>query len=92
MMEIEEKNVLSMISLSIFTVIDLFMLSIFFIGTDVKFNPNPTCFLECKSLTTKDYIDLTWTTFAEFPGNKIQGFYFKYCVIKIVFFNNCGKS
>ncbi|XP_059155982.1 synaptic vesicle 2-related protein-like [Physella acuta] len=37
-------------------------------GTDVKFNPNPTCFLECKSLTTKDYIDLTWTTFAEFPG------------------------
>ncbi|KAI8783265.1 synaptic vesicle 2-related protein [Biomphalaria glabrata] len=37
-------------------------------GTDVKFNPNPSCYLECKSLTTKDYIDLTWTTFAEFPG------------------------
>ncbi|BFZ04649.1 hypothetical protein BsWGS_07688 [Bradybaena similaris] len=37
-------------------------------GTDVKFNPNPSCFLECKTLTTKDYKDLTWTTFAEFPG------------------------
>ncbi|KAL5016875.1 hypothetical protein ScPMuIL_006464 [Solemya velum] len=29
---------------------------------------NESCFLECKSLTTSDYIDLTWTTFAEFPG------------------------
>ncbi|KAK3774018.1 hypothetical protein RRG08_030100 [Elysia crispata] len=37
-------------------------------GTDVKYNPNPSCFLECKTLTTKDYTDLTWTTFAEFPG------------------------
>lgn len=26
------------------------------------------CYAECKGLTTSDYIDLTWTTFAEFPG------------------------
>ncbi|XP_076108218.1 synaptic vesicle 2-related protein-like [Mytilus galloprovincialis] len=26
------------------------------------------CYVECKGLTTSDYIDLTWTTFAEFPG------------------------
>ncbi|KAK3603262.1 hypothetical protein CHS0354_007593 [Potamilus streckersoni] len=26
------------------------------------------CFLKCKSLTTDDYVDLTWTTLAEFPG------------------------
>ncbi|XP_055958029.1 synaptic vesicle 2-related protein isoform X1 [Patella vulgata] len=37
-------------------------------GTDVKRNPEPKCFLECKTLTTDDYRDLTWTTFAEFPG------------------------
>ncbi|KAI8783267.1 synaptic vesicle 2-related protein [Biomphalaria glabrata] len=43
-------------------------------GSEVKFNPNPTCFLECKSLTKKDYIDLTWTTFAEFPGLFITAF------------------
>lgn len=33
---------------------------------------NESCFLECKSLTTSDYIDLTWTTFAEFPGELIN--------------------
>ncbi|KAH9489330.1 hypothetical protein Btru_051657 [Bulinus truncatus] len=43
-------------------------------GSVVKFNPNPTCFLECKTLTTEDYIDLTWTTFAEFPGLFITAF------------------
>jgi len=26
------------------------------------------CYVECKGLTTSDYVDLTWTTFAEFPG------------------------
>lgn len=26
------------------------------------------CFVECKGLTSADYVDLTWTTFAEFPG------------------------
>ncbi|XP_069135340.1 synaptic vesicle 2-related protein-like [Argopecten irradians] len=26
------------------------------------------CFLKCNGLNTGDYIDLTWTTFAEFPG------------------------
>ncbi|XP_013392843.1 synaptic vesicle 2-related protein isoform X2 [Lingula anatina] len=28
----------------------------------------PSCSLECKVLTTKDYVDLLWTTLAEFPG------------------------
>uniref|UniRef100_A0A8C6TJM1 SV2 related protein b n=1 Tax=Neogobius melanostomus TaxID=47308 RepID=A0A8C6TJM1_9GOBI len=28
----------------------------------------PTCRLGCKDLTTKDYVDLLWTTLAEFPG------------------------
>ena len=28
----------------------------------------PPCRLECKQLTTKDYVDLLWTTLAEFPG------------------------
>ncbi|KAJ8312585.1 hypothetical protein KUTeg_009958 [Tegillarca granosa] len=27
-----------------------------------------SCFITCKGLTTSDYVDLTWTTFAEFPG------------------------
>lgn len=31
-------------------------------------NANPTCPLECKMLSTKDYVDLLWTTCAEFPG------------------------
>jgi len=28
----------------------------------------PRCRLDCKSLSTKDYTDLLWTTVAEFPG------------------------
>ncbi|XP_061658048.1 synaptic vesicle 2-related protein isoform X2 [Syngnathoides biaculeatus] len=28
----------------------------------------PACSLECKLLTSEDYRDLLWTTFAEFPG------------------------
>jgi len=28
----------------------------------------PACFLQCKTLTHKDYTDLLWTTIAEFPG------------------------
>jgi hypothetical protein len=28
------------------------------------------CFVQCKGLTTADYVDLTWTTFAEFPGDE----------------------
>lgn len=31
-------------------------------------NANPVCSLECKMLSTKDYVDLLWTTCAEFPG------------------------
>lgn len=27
-----------------------------------------TCAANCKELTTADYIDLLWTTLAEFPG------------------------
>ncbi|XP_013395159.1 synaptic vesicle 2-related protein [Lingula anatina] len=29
------------------------------------------CFLDCKMLSTKDYLDLLWTTVAEFPGQII---------------------
>jgi len=28
----------------------------------------PTCRLDCKSLSTKDYTDMLWTAVAEFPG------------------------
>ena len=28
------------------------------------------CRIQCTSLDTKDYIDLLWTTLAEFPGKK----------------------
>ncbi|XP_046340133.2 synaptic vesicle 2-related protein-like [Haliotis rufescens] len=44
-------------------------------GTDVMYNPNPACFLECKTLTTADYRDLVWTTFAEFPGLFVTVFF-----------------
>nr|CAD7410323.1 unnamed protein product [Timema cristinae] len=30
--------------------------------------PLESCTAECKTLTTQDYIDLLWTTLAEFPG------------------------
>lgn len=29
-----------------------------------------TCAADCKQLQTTDYMDLLWTTLAEFPGNK----------------------
>ncbi|KAK3084065.1 hypothetical protein FSP39_007577 [Pinctada imbricata] len=35
-------------------------------GSNVK-KADP-CFVKCEGLTTSDYVDLTWTTFAEFPG------------------------
>jgi len=35
---------------------------------DTKAVLEPACRLECKTLTTKDYTDLLWTTVAEFPG------------------------
>ena len=34
-------------------------------------NPNgniSSCMAHCRSLNTQDYMDLLWTTFAEFPG------------------------
>ena len=34
----------------------------------MAFRASQACFLECKTLTRDDYKDLTWTTFAEFPG------------------------
>nr|KAG5696862.1 hypothetical protein BaRGS_035272 [Batillaria attramentaria] len=43
-------------------------------GTDVKFSGDQACFLECKTLTKDDYKDLTWTTFAEFPGLFLTAF------------------
>ncbi|XP_059406636.1 synaptic vesicle 2-related protein-like isoform X1 [Carassius carassius] len=33
-----------------------------------KSNMEPLCSLECSYLTFHDYVDLLWTTFAEFPG------------------------
>ncbi|XP_052411835.1 synaptic vesicle 2-related protein-like [Carassius gibelio] len=33
-----------------------------------KSNMEPLCSLECSYLTFQDYVDLLWTTFAEFPG------------------------
>ncbi|XP_033747024.1 synaptic vesicle 2-related protein-like [Pecten maximus] len=35
-------------------------------GSEIK--AKAPCFLKCNGLNTGDYIDLTWTTFAEFPG------------------------
>lgn len=43
-------------------------------GTDVKFSGHQECFMECKTLTKDDYKDLTWTTFAEFPGLFLTAF------------------
>lgn len=37
-------------------------------GTDEHGLGTLVCFAGCKQLTTKDYIDLLWTTLAEFPG------------------------
>ena len=39
-------------------------------GTSEHIGDKPSCSLECKTLTTKDYTDLLWTTFAEFPGER----------------------
>ena len=40
-----------------------------FTGTTDKKSPSdPGCYVHCKSLTRDDYVDLTWTTLAEFPG------------------------
>ncbi|XP_076434942.1 synaptic vesicle 2-related protein-like [Babylonia areolata] len=43
-------------------------------GTDVEFTASQACFAECKTLTRDDYKDLTWTTFAEFPGLFLTAF------------------
>ncbi|WAR02689.1 SVOP-like protein [Mya arenaria] len=38
-------------------------------GTTKNKSPSdPSCYVHCKSLTRDDYVDLTWTTLAEFPG------------------------
>ncbi len=37
-------------------------------GGDGSNMAEPPCWLQCKLLTTKDYIDLLWTTISEFPG------------------------
>lgn len=33
-----------------------------------SFDPFDTCAADCKQLQTTDYMDLLWTTLAEFPG------------------------
>jgi hypothetical protein len=48
-------------------------LRIFSVGSTKEITA--ACYVECKGLTTTDYVDLTWTTFAEFPGIKL------YCVL-----------
>lgn len=37
-------------------------------GFSSQLKPVETCSADCKELTTTDYIDLLWTTLAEFPG------------------------
>ena len=44
-----------------------FNITIIFIGTTNE-KKDQSCYVHCKSLTRDDYVDLTWTTFAEFPG------------------------
>jgi hypothetical protein len=39
-------------------------LRIFSVGSTKEITA--ACYVECKGLTTTDYVDLTWTTFAEF--------------------------
>ncbi len=39
-------------------------------GGDSSQIGEPPCWLQCKLLTTKDYIDLLWTTASEFPGKQ----------------------
>jgi hypothetical protein len=46
---------------------------------DDIFKTVQTCTAESHYLTTHDYIDLLWTTLAEFPGNSNHCQYFK-CV------------
>lgn len=36
-----------------------------------QIKPVETCSADCKELTTTDYIDLLWTTLAEFPGKQV---------------------
>ncbi|XP_052834035.1 synaptic vesicle 2-related protein [Octopus bimaculoides] len=38
------------------------------VGNKTVFRAEPHCPLECKMLSKGDYIDLLWTTIAEFPG------------------------
>uniref|UniRef100_A0A915KSU4 Major facilitator superfamily (MFS) profile domain-containing protein n=1 Tax=Romanomermis culicivorax TaxID=13658 RepID=A0A915KSU4_ROMCU len=50
-------------------------------GGDMRVEPQ--CPLECRQLSTKDYMDLLWTTLAEFPAVGIVGCFFcghKFCV------------
>ena len=43
----------------------------YFTGTVKSSTPSdPSCYVHCKKLTRDDYIDLTWTTLAEFPGER----------------------
>lgn len=39
-----------------------------------------TCTAECRPLVSKDYLDLLWTTLAEFPGTVDTSVLIKCCV------------
>lgn len=43
--------------------------------------PVETCTADCRQLNTQDYMDLLWTTLAEFPGMFII-FYLHLVIIK----------
>ena len=38
---------------------------------DTQTDLEHSCRLDCKSLSTEDYVDLLWTTIAEFPGKYV---------------------
>lgn len=35
---------------------------------NMEMRPVDTCTADCRQLNTQDYMDLLWTTLAEFPG------------------------
>lgn len=40
----------------------------FISASDVEAKAGPTCSLQCKYLTSDDYRNILWTSFAEIPG------------------------
>mgnify|MGYP002716619404 CR=1 FL=1 len=72
-----------------------------FQGSQNSAKKSESCAADCKELTTTDYIDLLWTTLAEFPGilvtifiierfgrrktMTVQHLVFSFCVFFILF-------